>query len=626
MCSLAGIFYLNNRRDEDSIDIASMNSILKHRGPDDHGFYEDKNIKLTFNRLSIIDLSNARHQLISNENGDIWLVFNGEIYNYIELSDELKKRGHKFKSNSDSEVVIHAYEEFGINCQSKFNGMWSFVIYDKRKNRLFCSRDRFGEKPFYYYMDNDKIIFASEIKSILKTGVKAEPNEKQVFNYLAHAQLDISSETMFRNIFQILPAHYMVIENGSSKILRYWGLKNEKNENDLLIGEEKLLSRFRDLFFSSVKLRLRSDVPLGVLLSGGLDSSAIVSCINAISKNEKNPIQIKTFTASYKQEQIDESAYAKEVVRGTNIPNILVFPNSNRSIGKDIEKVIYHQDEPPLSMTAFAHWYLMEEIKKHDIKVIISGQGSDEMLGGYLNVFMGYYLKDLISNCRYIKLFNEINSLKTKSNMPYKTIIMQLIKAMVSRRMGLIIKSYLKDRGILYLRSEFVKNNWSSYNYKPVMTNYSNLNEAMYRMFTRESIPAILHYESRNSMAFSIEQRNPFLDYRLVEFIFGLSNSQKIDEGISKVILRKALKNIMPEKIVSRYSKLGFTVPQSDWMNDMKDYVNDILNSSSFKGRIYWDSKKIRRLYSDKLRNRTEMSIFLWLVIACETWCRAFFS
>jgi asparagine synthase (glutamine-hydrolysing) len=619
------MYNLNNYKEDPFFKSEYIRGILRHRGPDDFGYYKDDKVELVFNRLSIIDLSENAHQPMSNEKGDIWLIFNGEVYNYLELSNELKLRGHKFKSNSDSEVVIHAYEEFGIDCQLKFNGMWSFVIYDKRKNKLFCSRDRFGEKPFYYYIDNNKIIFASEIKAILKAGVKAEPNEKQVFNYLAYAQLDTSSETMFRDIFQILPAHYMVIENGSSNIARYWGLKNEKNKDDLLIGEEELLSRFRDLFFSSIKLRLRSDVPLGILLSGGLDSSAIVSSINYIFKEENLPLhQIKTFTASYKKEQIDESAYAKEVVRGTNIPNILVFPNSNRNIGKDIEKVIYQQDEPTQSMTVFAHWYLMEEIKKHDIKVIISGQGSDEMLGGYLEVFMGYYLKDLLLNCRYSKYIDEVKQLKRKSHMPYKIIILQFMKALVSRRLGLIIKSYFRDRGISFLKPEFVKNNWKSYDYRPTMTKYSNLNEGLFRLFTRESLPLILHYEDRNSMAFSIEQRTPFLDYRLVEFLFGLSNKQKIDGGISKVILRKALKDILPRMIINRYSKLGFAVPQANWIKEMGDYIKDILGSIDFQQRVYWDSAKVRILCSDQLNNNTEISPFLWRVIACEIWHKVF--
>jgi len=437
---------------------------------------------------------------------------------------------------------------------------------------------------------------------------------------------EIDNETMFKNIYQLPPAHYLILENGKIKIENYWRLKNEQNNKDYFTSDKELINQFRDLFFSSIKMRLRSDVPVGALLSGGLDSSAIVSVINSIAKKEKLPVDIKTFTAAYKEKEIDESNYAKEVVKGTKIPNVLVYPNLNNNISCDIDKIMYHQDEPPISMTVFPHWYLMHEIKKHGIKVIISGQGSDEMLAGYLEQFLGYSLVDLLSNYRYQRFFHDIKKFKDKSNIKYSIILLQILKAIATRRIGMLAKSLMRDKGILYLRPDFIKNNWKVYNYKETMTKYSRLNESLYRALTLDSPPYILHYEDRNSMAFSIEQRVPFLDYRLVEFLFSLSNKQKIDNGISKIILRNSLKGIMPEKVRQRYSKLGFTVPVNKWMREMKNYAFNILNSRDFNKRIYWNPTKLRKLYKKQLKGEVNMEHFFWRIIACEIWHRIYFD
>lgn len=625
MCGFFGIYYFKGEAKETRDQVSDILDTIRHRGPDDHGYFEDKTIRLGFNRLSILDLSPSGHQPMSNETGDHHLVFNGEIFNYLELKDELKNKGHRFSSTSDTEVILKAYEEYGVECLPHFNGMWGFTLYDARKKRLFCSRDRFGIKPFYYFVDEEKIIVASEIKAILKAGVKAEVDEGQVFKYLAYGQLDIDEKTMFKNIFQLPPAHFMVLENGNIKISKFWQLKDEKSFDLPVECNREILSNFSELFNSAINIRLRSDVPVGALLSGGLDSSAIVSVINQIKKEKGLPLDIKTFTASYDEKAIDESHFAADVVRETGINNILVYPGSKGDLSSEVEKVIYHQDEPPLTMTAFAHWYLMKEISKHNIKVIISGQGADEMLAGYVEQFLGYFLKDLLLSHSYGNFFREIQSFNEKSKISYPLILMQLIKATMSRRIALIFKSFLRERAIQHLNFDFVKKNWRSYHYSPDMKNYSKLNQQLHRTFVMESIPRILHYEDRNSMAFSIEQRMPFLDYRLVEFIFGLTNSWKMGDGVAKIILRKALKGVMPDTITNRYSKLGFTVPQNRWIQEVEGYVSDLFSSASFRQRPYWDSKKIKNLYTKNMGSQAKMDIFLWRVIACETWLNKYF-
>ena len=625
MCGFIGLY---SKRTED-VKAFSRNDrvkdILGHRGPDDKGSFADEHVALRFNRLSIIDLSMAGHQPMSNETNDLWLVFNGEIYNYVEIMEELKRRNHRFKSRSDSETVIHGYEEFGADCLPKFNGMWSFVLYDKKKGSLFCSRDRFGIKPFYYFIDDEKIVFASEIKAIFAAGIAAEPQERQVFNYLGYSHHNTSHETMFKNIYQLLPAHYMIYKNGKVTIQRYWDLKNEKNAADFTMNPEEVHAKFRDLFYDSIRLRLRSDVPVGVLLSGGVDSYAIASVIGDMNRNKKLTADVKTFTAAYDDAAIDESKYALEVSRKAGLFNALVYPNANNRVADDIRKMIYFQDEPPESMKAFPHWYIMEQLKGHGIKVVLSGQGADEILSGYLRIFVGYHMVDLLSRFNLAKLCSEARLLKSKSRVLYRTMALQVCKASVPRRFAMVTRSFLRDKGIRYLNADFVRRNWKAYGYEPAMSRYSRLNEHLYRMTTRDSLPRILHAEDRNSMAFSIEQRVPFLDYRLVEFVFSLSNSQKINNGYSKNILRHSLKGIMPDMITERYSKLGFTVPQKKWLTGMNVFVNDLFHSDSFRKRPYWDPKVIEKLYQKLETGEGDMESFLFRVIACELWHRTFF-
>ncbi len=626
MCGFFGIYDPQNLSPMPVDWLEGVSKSIWHRGPDDQGFFSDTNTALAFNRLSIIDLTRAGHQPMSSVEGDLHLVFNGEIFNYIELRTSLQAKGHIFISESDTEVILHAYREYGVECLSHFNGMWAFALYDAKKKRIFCSRDRFGIKPFYYNVDGRTLTFASEIKALLKAGVKAEPDNRQVFQYLALGQLDIDEKTMFGNILQLPPAHYLVYENEQVKVSKFWHLEDQKNTADLSMNPEEILEQFRELFFSAVDIRLRSDVPIGALLSGGLDSSAIVSVIDLLAREKKLPLDIKTFTASYSEKSIDESHYAAEVVKKTGIQNVLVYPNAEGELWQDIEKVIYHQDEPPLTMTAFAHWYLMEEIHKQNIKVIISGQGADEMMAGYVEQFSGFFLADLLAQGTLGKFFHETSRLHDNSLLSYRLILAQLVKASLSRRIANIFKSLLREKAIQHLEYGFVKNHWRSFSPLPGMKHYSRLNQQLHRSFTVESLPRILHYEDRNSMAFSIEQRVPFLDYRLVEFLFGLSNRQKMEDGIGKVILRRALKGVMPDAIVNRYSKLGFTVPQKRWIQEMDGYVNDLFSSTAFKQRGYWNPEKIKKLYRDNREKGSRMDTFLWRVIACETWHTRFFK
>ncbi len=627
MCGFFGIHAPAGGPPLPEIDLAEIHRTLHHRGPDDRGDYRGNDILLCFNRLAIIDLTESGRQPMAGAGGDLHVVFNGEIFNYIELRDELRRKGHRFVSDSDTEVILHAYEEYGTDCVTRFNGMWSLVIHDGRDGRLFCSRDRFGIKPFYHAEHDGLFYFASEIKTLLAAGLPAAPDERRVFRYLACGQLDVDEKTMFRDVFQLPPGHSMIREKGRSTLHRYWRLPEPagRSGGDMAPGE--LLERFRDLFFSAVALRLRSDVPVGALLSGGLDSSAIVSVIDHLARTRGVDVDIHTFTAGYRDTAIDETGFAAEVVRATGIANTLVHPDSRGRIWEDIPRLIRHQDEPPLTMTAFAHWYLMEEIGRRDIKVILSGQGADETLAGYVEQFCGFFLLDLLFSGRPGTAVREAALLRERSGLPLRLILMQTLKALVSRRTSLMVKSLVRERAIQNLDRGFVRRNFPGCAGPPEPAPAgSRLNRQLYRSFVQESIPRILHYEDRNSMAFSIEQRMPFLDYRLVEFLFSLPNREKMGQGAGKLILRRALRGIMPDTIVDRYSKLGFTVPQKSWLTGMGPAVEDLLASSGFRGRGYWDPQRIRRLYRGLGGKGGGTDIFLWRVIACEIWHNVFFD
>ncbi len=628
MCGFFGMFDPVPQNSLPAVDLERIHRTMHHRGPDDRADLQDGNILLAFNRLSILDLSQAGRQPMTDDRGDIRIVFNGEIFNYIELRRDLRDRGYTFRTGTDTEVILCAYEEYGVDCLSHFNGMWAFVIHDRRDNSLFCSRDRFGIKPLYYAFQGDRLIFSSEIKTILAAGHAAAPDEAGVLRYLAFGQLDVDEKTMFRGISQLPPAHAMLWKGTSWRTWRWWRLQDRENSLDRTMDRGEVLQRFRDLFFNAVEIRLRSDVPVGALLSGGLDSSAIVSVIDHLARTRGLGVDIRTFTAAYADKAIDESGYAAEVVRKTGITNTLVHPDDHGRLQQDIERVIRHQDEPPLTMTAFAHWYLMEEISRQDIKVIISGQGADEMLAGYVEQFSGYFLADLLLSGNLAGFFGEAARLHERSGLPLRLLLMQFVKAVMSRRVSQSVKSLLRERAIQHLDRRFVRRNRraAAVAEPPAMRHYSRLNRQLHRSFVQESIPRILHYEDRNSMAFSIEQRMPFLDYRLVEFLFALSNRQKMGGGTSKLILRRALRGIMPDAITDRHSKLGFTVPQARWLKEMQGYVEELFASPGFNSRPYWNGKTILRLYRSLGGRGGGTDIFLWRVIACETWHRIFFG
>lgn len=617
MCGIVGIYEYNDSQKVDEKALVRARDTMAYRGPDDAGLYvsSDKKVGLGHRRLSIIDISFAGHQPFSNKDRSIWIVFNGEIYNYLEIRSELVLKGYSFKSDTDTEVIIYAYEEWGEECVKKFNGMWSFALWDTHKQNLFCSRDRFGVKPFYYYLDRERFVFASEIKAMLSWPfIPRVSNDSKIFEYLAFSFLDTTSQTFFQKIEQLKPAHNLTLKNGQLKTYRYWDILEKKVEN---LSDNEIKEKFRFLLQDAIRLRFRSDVPVAVLLSGGLDSSAI-ACLAA---NAMPNTQINVFSAVYPGQTCDESDYIQAVLQ--KYPNLnpnFIYPQSG-DLSKEIGKIIWHQDEPFSSTTTLSHWLLMKEINKAGIKVVLSGQGADEVLAGYYDSF-GYYLVELLRQGS-IKKFQKEFKLIAKNYQFSKTYLaLNLIKSLLPRKAANLLRGALKDKIFYWLNFSFIA---KYYGYAFSENKFKNVfSNNLWRLLATDSLPRILHYEDRGSMAFSIEERVPFLDYRLVEFIFSLPDKYKIDNGLTKTILRDSLKNIVPEEILQRKIKIGFSTPIKQWLQ-VNEKLAGTPSTFRFTRKKYlkeYAVKKMMPIYMKGTQNQNEV---VWRIINLELWLKEFF-
>jgi len=593
MCAIAGIVNLS-KKTVDEKNLKLMIRVVKYRGPDDEGFFVDKNIGLGHARLSILDLSSAGHQPMHYKN--LTIIYNGEIYNYLELKKQLKKRGHKFKSKSDTEVILHAYEEWGEKCLNKFNGMWAFAIWNSNKKEIFCSRDRFGIKPFYYYFDQNNFIFASEIKQILEVKhTNPKPDDETVYNYLVYGFENYSERTFFKNIKQLPGGHYLKMN------LSLKNLKPFLNKWYLFKDSKSNLYSFDWLLRDSIKIRLRSDVPVGSCLSGGLDSSTIVVLANNILQSNKDYHQ-EVFTAVFKNHKnIDESIYAQKVINKTGCIKNFVYPN-DKTLREDLEKLIWHQEEPFGGLSIFSQWCVMKKAKEKNIKVLLDGQGGDELFLGYERYYI-YFLKQSLKKLNIFKFLSEFYLISQNSKLDFKALIQYYIYfSLPSFRLF-----KLHQRSGYFLDKNFAiafKNKMSVRKFM----HPKNLLELQKNEIFYSQLPHLLRYEDKNSMAFSVETRLPFLDYRLVEFVYSLPEKFKIQKGWTKYILRKSTKGILPDDIRWRKNKIGFEVPQVLWLKKLDPGITDLFKKN-FLSKKYID----RNLFLKNFKNNRMSNLELWM-------------
>ncbi len=544
MCGIAGILSISTGKPVTTSALNNLIEPITHRGPDGSGVWLSKSGHVGFGhrRLSIIDLSENGKQPFQKEDLSLTITYNGEIYNYIELKQDLEKKGHRFLSSTDTEVVLAAYKEYGSDCLAHFDGMFAFAIWDENKQELFCARDRFGEKPFYYYFDNKQFVFASEIKQFWGADIKKELSKEKLSRFITYSEVisDTAPErTFYTDIFSLKPAHFLICKPNLNIIIKeYWGLKNTAINTK--ISFQEAIDKFLILFNRSVQLRLRSDVPVGSSLSGGIDSSAIVYSINKhfLNKGQKQ----FTFSARFNNYEKDEGEYIDELLAQLkDIKRHDVFLDA-AEFEQDIQQIIYHQDEPFQSASIFAQYKVMQLARKSGVTVLLDGQGADELLGGYETLYIDY-LKQLFYNNPSVysseaKCYNNMHGSKHGNVDLNKndTAVLKL-KRKVKRAIG---------------KEQAVPQNYFS--------------ETLKKYITGSQLQQLLRYADRNSMAHSVETRLPFLNHELVEFVFSLPDDFKLKEGWPKFILRKAFDHKLPDKITWRKNKVGFETPEARFL------------------------------------------------------------
>jgi asparagine synthase (glutamine-hydrolysing) len=619
MCGINGILSI---KPEDllSTAVGSMNSALAHRGPDGAGEYVADGIALGHRRLSVIDLTDAGHQPMLNEDRTLVLVFNGEIYNYLELVPELQALGQKFVSHSDSEVILHAYAAWGPDCVQRFNGMWAFAIWDVQRKRLFASRDRLGVKPFYYFKDGEKFIFSSEIKAIAAVQPFHQANLAKVHDYLRYGYRTSDGSTFFADVSELQPGHNLVVENGTLSITRYWQLPQGDTSQE---SDATLRDRFTALLEDAVRLRFRSDVPLALLQSGGLDSSAICRVVDDDIESGRLACGLVTaFTAVFPGFEHDEQARVRELIGTCKHVQLVELTPSADELLADLPKFVAGMGEPVQSTTSFVHWQIMQAVHARGIKVIINGQGADEALAGYGPTIVGYRLLDtLLSNP--LKTGSEVCAMQARLAYTASKLMAQTAKAMLGRRAASHWRATRVEGTTQILTPAFCKQHDAHLPDSGMTLRPRNLDQHLRAQLEHYGFNQILHYEDHSAMMASIEMRSPFVDYRLMEFAFSLPDSLKFDQGITKRIQREAFAKRLPKSIVDNHHKIGFATPFKSWMASpaLQNYFKEVVGSSAFQSRSIWQGAKIK----ERFENAAEYPNFpFWRFINLELWARAY--
>lgn len=585
MCGISGFIDSNLSNEQAEKTIGSMLESIAHRGPDARSTWINLPVVLGHNRLSIIDLSPDGVQPMHYF--DSVIVFNGEIYNYIEVREELISKGYKFSTQSDTEVILAAYREYGTSCVDKFLGMWAFALWDKKKNELFCSRDRFGIKPFYYIFENGRFYFGSEYKALKKSPLFTNNlNLDQVSRGLQLGWVCYGEETYYSCVKSIPAASNLILKDGNLKIERYWNIRQQ----DILIHDEdeakhKLLSLLKD----SVSIHMRSDVEIAICLSGGIDSSSLSSLIATQFPSQK----FKSYSIYFEgKNEVDERPFINEVIQ--RYPSIIpsYYQPSHSEMLDRFHSIMHQVDVPSTGSSNFSHSYLIEKIHADGIKVVIDGQGADEYLAGYMHSIYRNNA-DSIRNLQIGEFLTSSNSVRKYQHQGMTDVLSSFGKtalSVMSDEMSLYSLEYKKYlpfamkkellNGIPFeLRGDFRGN---------------RLNEFLYQLLFTSSLPTILHYVDRMTMSHSVESRVPLLDHRLVEFGFSLGNELKIHKGITKYILRESVKEMLPGKIYNRMDKKGFVTPgEVNWLRGpMKNLLEidygrlDFLNKETVKNVI----------------------------------------
>ncbi|MBI5837412.1 MAG: asparagine synthase (glutamine-hydrolyzing) [Candidatus Eisenbacteria bacterium] len=650
MCGIAG-YYSPSGRPVAPETLLRVSRMLRHRGPDDEGALlvdarggrhflagpdtpaDVRSSRLAYSptgdlreappgpfplallhrRLSILDLSPGGHEPMCGPGGRHVVTFNGEIYNYLELRDELHALGREFRTGSDVEVLLHAYDQWGEACLARFNGMWSFALWDGR--RLFCARDRLGIKPFYYAWDGERFVFSSEPKGVLAFGdLERRPDERALYYFLARDWTDFDTFTFFEGLTALLPAHALVVDERGPRAWRWWEVLPSPEPPP---SEDEAVARLRELFGDAVSVHLRSDVPVGTCLSGGLDSSAVLS---AASARLDHPM--KAFSVGYsKFAGFDERPFAAEVARQAGAEFVPGEPD-----GSDLEdmlaKLAWYQDEPAAGMGIYSQWHVMRLAARDRVKVLLDGQGGDELFGGYHRYYWSA-LYDLFRRGRVAEWASLLRYVASDLGHGYPRTLARSFAPWLPP--GLLVEGQRrfgqgKDR-VLERAFEARRRDLGT---DPPPRFGSLLNDQLYHDTTLRFLPSLLRYEDRNSMAWSIEARVPFLDHRVVEYAFRIPFDLKIRGHETKYVARRAFEPWVPQSVRARRDKMGYETPTDAWLRgEHARLLDELLLTGPCLGRGYLDAVELRAQVA-RFRAGAPLGLQVWRWLHLELWFRTF--
>lgn len=625
-----------------------MARALRHRGPDDEGyiacsgsgasvceligddsqvpgthideFADNADLFIAHRRLSVIDISSAGHQPMANSDRSLWIAYNGEIYNYLELKDELISLGYHFKTRTDTEVVLAAYEVWGPTCVLRFNGMWAFVIFDAEKRKMIGFRDRFGVKPLYYLLGGNFFAFASEIKALLVVPYYSKAvNNEAVYDYLVRGREEGDEHSIFKGVFELPPSHSFEYDcdSGLFRTKRYYTLAF--NDSWEFFDSDKyadLTAEVRHRVFRSIEMRLRSDVPVGTCLSGGIDSSSIVCVVNELIR-KKDLDQIgekqKVFTASYKTYEGDESKWAECVVNKTKTSWHRTFPSADDLLN-DLEDLVWLQDTPFGSTSIYAQYRVMKLAKENGVKVLLDGQGGDEVFTGYLVYYRALFM-EMMANRGFFDVARQIRQLRN-APIALKALILSVGKHSVQSMIPGVMKEMLRrvaKRSNPYIREDFSR----AYSYRNRVDEYevpNTVNGTLHSLMTGTYLKTLLRYEDRNSMHFSLESRTPFADdIDLIEYMFQVPSVYKMRDCWSKSLLRDSMRDVIPQEIRMRRDKIGFSTPERSWLSEIKGELRNYMTANVDD---YFNTGKVLKDWDSLFDSRQpEIRNFVWKLL-----------
>jgi len=625
MCGICGIFFPNRDWRVQGDVLARMNRRIVHRGPDDEGFFVEENVGLAMRRLSIIDVKSG-HQPLSNENRDVWIVYNGEIYNHADLRSGLEAKGHQYRTHSDTETIVHLYEEYGRDCVKHLRGMFAFVIWDRRKRQLFAARDRLGIKPFYYRWDGKSFLFGSEIKTILAyPGVSADFNLATLAEYLAFGYIT-GRETMFAGIRKLMPGHTLELgEKGEPRIERYWDLSVEVDTEPQ--PADYYIKTYRDLLEGAVSSHLMSDVPLGVFLSGGLDSSAVAALTTKIRGD-----RIQTFAVGYGEEQFSELKYAREVAEHIRSEHHEVRL-SRKEFFENLPELIWHEDEP-IVWPSSVSLYFVARLARERVTVVLTGEGSDETLAGYTR-----YAWTLL-NSRMDRVYRSVTPAVVRKMMrgaihagPLGASVRRKLEHTFVGRDGNSWPSFYFDNffsafpageqaALLTPDASAAAGDAYAGSMEPWERSHGDLLHRLLYTDINSYLIELLMKQDQMSMAASIESRVPFLDHKLVEFTGRIPARYSIRGMAGKFILKQAVEDLLPRSIVYR-KKMGFPTPWEYWLAgpQLDDLEHTLTEPRSVERQLFRPSA-VKRLFAEHRAKTRDHGNRIWRLLNLETWFR----